>query len=158
MQLGLKTKNIFFSLTKEIRRVYQPKRKQVESWVKSSLSRAYHNVSINIVIVSQERSQELNLAYRGMDKPTNVISLAYPDSNIAGYHALLGEIILCDAVIIDEAKLQKKSIIEHYAHMIIHGMLHLQGYDHITDEDAQSMETLEISIMKILGFNNPYTY
>jgi probable rRNA maturation factor len=149
-------KRLFFSLTKEVRRSYQPKRQQVEAWIKASLIDSYNNVSVNVIIVPEQRSQELNLAYRNKDKPTNVISLEYPDSSHIGYHALMGELILCDAVIVQEAELQGKSILAHYAHMVIHGMLHLQGLDHETVDCAKKMEALEISIMAQFEFSNPY--
>lgn len=147
--------NSFFSLTKEVRRLHQPKKKQVMAWINSSLIKEYTNVSIQITIVSQQKSQQLNLIYRGQNKPTNVISLEYPGLSF-GTPLLVGEIILCDAVIVDEALAQHKTILEHYAHMLIHGMLHLQGFDHENEKDAMIMEGLEIDIMAQFGFNNPY--
>ena len=151
-------KELFFCLTKNVKRSHQPKRKQIEAWLKASLIKNYNNISINIVIVSTQRSQELNLCYRNIDKPTNVISLEYPTSSPSeSYHILMGDLILCDDIIVKEAQSQHKSIIEHYAHMIIHGMLHLQGLDHENTIDAEHMEALEVSIMAQFGFANPYT-
>lgn len=165
-------KGLFLSLSKEVRRTYQPKRKQIEEWVIASLIKQYQSVSINIAIVSKQKSQTLNSAYRHKDKPTNVISLAYPALNNKSaenpYQAdtnkseclnntscnlvLIGDIILCDEVIVEEARLQGKELLLHYAHMIIHGMLHLQGMDHKYDSDAIKMEAAEKTILALLGF------
>ena len=145
---------LFFSLTKEVRRTYQPKRKQIKDWLVSSLIQNYQNISLNISIVSIQKSQQFNLAYRNKDKPTNVISLEYPNLKTINASVLIGDIILCDEVILEEANTQNKSIIEHYAHMVVHAMLHLQGMDHENDGDAEKMESLEVSILTKLGFIN----
>lgn len=150
-----KNGNFNFSLTKEVRRGHQPKRAEVAKLIKSSLQLAYKNVSLAIIITSKARSAELNLAYRNIASPTNVISLEYKDMRDE-YGFLMGEIILCDDIIIAEASKQNKPISTHYAHLIIHGILHLQGFDHYDDQTAKVMESLEIEIMDKLGFANPY--
>lgn len=165
-------KGLFLSLTKEVRRTYQPKRKQIEEWVVASLLTQYQSISVNITIVSKHKSQALNLTYRHKDKPTNVISLAYPalndtlteDSGGTNKHkslsnnscnlVLIGDIILCDAVIVAEAELQGKALLSHYAHMVVHGMLHLQGMDHQRDADAIKMEAAEKTILAHFGFSH----
>lgn len=144
-----------FSLLKQVRRSYQPKRSEVAKWIKHSLVKIYNNVYVDVLIVPAKVSQELNLQYRNKNCPTNVISLEYGDSRDE-YALLTGEIILCDEVIVQEAKEQAKTITEHYAHMLVHGLLHLQGFDHLTDKQAQEMESLEIKILHELGFANPY--
>lgn len=150
-----KNGNFNFSLNKEVRRVHQPKRAEVAKLIKSSLQLAYKNVSLAVIITSKERSSELNLAYRNIDSPTNVISLEYKDMR-EEYGFLTGELILCDDIILAEAIKQNKPVSTHYAHLIIHGVLHLQGFDHYDDKTATVMESLEIEIMHKLGFANPY--
>lgn len=144
-----------FSLQREVRRDYQPTRVQIGKWLRLSLRHKYSISTISISIVDSATSQQLNLDYRGIDKPTNVISLEYAASR-EQLALLSGELILCDDVIVREAQEQGKPIIAHYAHMIIHGMLHLQGYDHLDDADANQMEVLEINLLQQLGFTNPY--
>lgn len=143
------------SLSRYLKVAHQPTRAQILKYIRRSLVQRYQNVMINVAIVDANQSQELNLAYRNIDKPTNVISLEYASSR-DNFNFLSGELILCDEVIVSEANQQGKSIAAHYAHMIIHGVLHLQGYDHQNDHDAEEMEQLEIEILQTLNFNNPY--
>ena len=143
------------SLLKEVRKLYQPKKAEIIKWVDKALVTKYNQVNIDIVIVNDKRSHQLNLEYRKQDKATNVISLEY-ESTRSKFNLLFGELILCDDIIVNEAITQNKTIIEHYAHMVVHGVLHLQGFDHINDKDANKMEQLEINIMQDMGFNNPY--
>ncbi len=142
------------SLTKNIRKLYQPKLNQVKSYIRHSLVKEFNVVNISTVIVSAKVSRELNLKYRGRDYPTNVISLEDRGTR-EEFNILQGELILCDEIIVNEAK-QIANIDAHYAHMIVHGVLHLQGFDHIQDNEATYMEDLEAQILKKLGFDNPY--
>lgn len=144
-----------FSLQREVRCEYQPTRVQIGKWLRRSLQYKFTTTIISISIVDNQTSQELNLDYRGIDKPTNVISLEYAASR-EQFALLSGELILCDEVIVREAQEQGKPVLAHYAHMIIHGMLHLQGYDHLDELEANQMETLEINLLQQLGFANPY--
>lgn len=146
---------INFSLTRYKLTQSQPKRHSILKFVRRSLINNYQSVMLTIDIVDLKTSQDLNLQYRGIDKPTNVISLEYPQSRNE-FNFLTGELILADDIIVSEAIEQGKSVESHYAHMIVHGVLHLQGYDHQTDNDAEIMECLEIQILHSLGFNNPY--
>lgn len=109
----------------------------------------------SMLITSAAEIQQLNKQYRDKDKPTNVLSfpMQTPDEIDV---SLLGDIALCASVIHREAEQQQKSDKAHWAHMVVHGMLHLQGYDHIENDDAEEMEGLEINILKQLGFANPY--
>lgn len=127
----------------------------VKLWLINALVKDYINTYIDISIVSSSTSQKLNKEYRGIDKATNVIALEYADTR-DNFTILTGELILCDSIVRAEANEQGKSILDHYAHMIIHGMLHLQGLDHLTKNDATKMEKLEIKILHELGINNPY--
>ncbi len=110
---------------------------------------------LTIRVVDEAESQELNGTYRGKEKPTNVLSFPFE----APEHielSLLGDLVICAPVVEREASEQKKSLEAHWAHMVIHGVLHLQGYDHVNDTDAEVMEGLEIAILNALGYNNPY--
>ncbi|AXS82610.1 MULTISPECIES: rRNA maturation RNase YbeY [Marinobacter] len=110
---------------------------------------------VTVRIVGTEESQALNRQYRGKDKPTNVLS--FPFEAPAGITVpLAGDLVICAPVVEDEAREQQKSLDAHWAHMVVHGMLHLQGYDHIEDEDAEVMEALEVRLLAQLGFGNPY--
>lgn len=142
------------NLTKCVRKSYQPKLNQVKSYIRHSLVKKYNVLSIEIVIVSASVSRELNLKYRNRDYPTNVISLE-GRSTLKEFNILQGELILCDEIIISEAK-NTENIAAYYAHMIVHGVLHLQGFDHVVDDEALQMECLEIKILKELGFSDPY--
>jgi probable rRNA maturation factor len=142
------------SLTKNIRKSYQPKLNQVKSYIKHALVKKFNVVNIDIVIVKAKVSRELNLKYRERDYPTNVISLE-DRSTREEFNILQGELILCDEIIINEAQ-GLGNIESHYAHMIIHGVLHLQGFDHMQEDEAVYMENLEAQILNDLGFANPY--
>ncbi|SRR5690554_13831 len=110
---------------------------------------------VTIRIVGTEESQALNHQYRGKDKPTNVLS--FPFEAPAGITVpLAGDLVICAPVVETEAQEQHKDPVAHWAHMVVHGMLHLQGYDHIEDDDAEVMEALEIRLLAQLGFINPY--
>lgn len=105
--------------------------------------------------VDEEESQSLNFQYREKDYPTNVLSFPFecpPDIDLN----LLGDLVICAPVILREAAEQHKNVSHHYAHMIVHGLLHLLGYDHIEDAEAQEMEALEINILSQLSIDDPY--
>lgn len=110
----------------------------------------HKNSEVSITLVDDKQIHKLNKQYRGMDKPTNVLSFELGDD------VLLGDIFISLDTVKREAKDAHISVEEHTAHMIVHGMLHLQGYDHIKDDEAKVMESKEIKILKKLGFKNPY--
>lgn len=116
---------------------------------------------IGIACVDNDESHKLNLEYRQKDKPTNVLSFPsdVPEEVLAMLDALpIGDLVICIPVVLQEAIDQNKTPIEHFTHMLVHGTLHLMGYDHETsDEEAEEMEALEIEILAKLGFENPYT-
>lgn len=111
---------------------------------------------LSLRIVGSEESRQLNKAFRDQDKPTNVLSfpMQMPDEI---QPSILGDIAICAEVVIDEALEQKKIASGHWAHMVVHGMLHLQGYDHLEDKEAQQMESLEVKILTEMGIKNPYS-
>lgn len=106
--------------------------------------------TLTIRIVDEAESQSLNNQYRKINKPTNILSFLINDE------PLVGDLILCHSVIKKEAFVQKKRICDHYAHLIIHGYLHLLGFNHNKDDDALLMENKEIAVLKKLGIKNPY--
>jgi probable rRNA maturation factor len=110
-----------------------------------------HNAEITIRIVDNDESKNLNTIYRKKKYPTNVLSFLVHDED-----HLIGDIVLCAPVIEKEALEQLKNLEAHYAHLIIHGALHLYGYDHENKKDAEIMEEKEIKILTQLGFKNPY--
>lgn len=110
---------------------------------------------ITVRIVTPEESQQLNHQYRGKEKPTNVLSFPFespPELELP----LLGDLIVCADVVAQEAIEQNKALKDHWAHMIIHGCLHLLGYDHIEEEEAEEMESLEIELLASLNIKDPY--
>ena len=146
---------INFSLTKYIRRSYQPNKATISKWLKKSLINSYKIVSIEISIVDTATSQKLNNQYRNKNYPTNIITLEYANTR-ENFSMLSGELILCDDIILKESQEQNKNILDHYAHLIVHGMLHLQGLDHIIEKEANYMESLEIDILNGFAIKNPY--
>ncbi|QOL27283.1 rRNA maturation RNase YbeY [Thalassotalea sp. LPB0316] len=132
-----------------------PNTSDFQSWVEAALSRYSKPFELTIRIVDSAESQTLNHQYRGKDKPTNVLSFPFevPDGIELD---LLGDLIICKQVVEREATEQNKILSAHWAHMVIHGCLHLLGFDHISDDEAQEMESLEIDILAQLGFSNPY--
>ncbi|MEX2488213.1 MAG: rRNA maturation RNase YbeY, partial [Pseudomonadales bacterium] len=110
---------------------------------------------ITIRIVSEEEMTELNGRFREKPRPTNVLSfpVGVEDEDAM---TILGDVVLCAGVVIAEAAEQNKPVQIHFAHMVVHGMLHLKGYDHVQDNQAEEMESLERNIMGQLGFPDPY--
>ena len=110
---------------------------------------------IGVSVVGPAESRRLNARYRGKDKPTNVLSFPVPQLPVTGPQPL-GDLVICPQVLRTEAREQKKSLRAHWAHLVVHGALHLIGYDHERDADAGRMERREIAVLRRLGFANPY--
>jgi probable rRNA maturation factor len=127
-----------------------------QRWVESSLQKSYAHLEQSIRIVDENESRTLNRDYRAQDKATNVLSFPAETSEYLDYDNL-GDLVICAQIVEQEAEQQGKPILAHWAHMVVHGMLHLQGYDHQTDEQAEKMESLEIEILAALGQTNPYS-
>jgi probable rRNA maturation factor len=123
-------------------------RHKVTRWIRNTLE---VDGEITVRIVDAEEGQTLNRDYRQKDYATNVLTFNYTQEPV-----VTADLVLCAPVIAKEAKEQKKTLEEHYAHMIVHGTLHAQGWDHELDEDAEVMELRETDIMARLGFKNPY--
>jgi len=113
---------------------------------------------ISLRVVSANESRKLNRLWRGKDKPTNVLSFPVGDEDILGEEGAfqLGDLAICAQVVAREAKEQGKLPAAHWAHMVIHGVLHLLGYDHETSRDAKVMEAIEVSVLQQFGFADPY--
>lgn len=125
----------------------------LERWAAAALSDARRGVVLRFV--DAEESRTLNRDYRGRDKPTNVLSFTFEaPPGLDDPH--LGDLVICTAVVEQEAREQGKTPEAHYAHMVVHGLLHLQGHDHEEAGEAQRMEALEIEILRRLGYENPY--
>ena len=132
-----------------------PTAEQIEQWATAAVQPQSDEVEMTVRIVDEAESHALNLNYRGKDRPTNVLSFPFecPDEVEL---PLLGDLVICRQVVEREAQEQDKSVMAHWAHMVVHGSLHLLGYDHIEDDEAEEMESLETQIMTGLGFVDPY--
>lgn len=128
---------------------------QFREWISVTLWQRIDTAEMTIRIVDEEESAELNKLYRNKIGPTNVLSFPYePQPGVAS--RLLGDIIVCAPVVEQEAEKFNKPLIAHWAHMVVHGTLHLLGYNHEFDEEAEEMESLETDILQKLGFPPPY--
>ena len=125
-----------------------PSRTTLRRIARTALER---NADVTIRIVGGREGRALNRRYRGRDHATNVLTFVYDDGV-----SLAGDIVLCAPVVAKEARAQRKTLRAHYAHLVIHGMLHLQGYDHERDDDAARMEAREIALLRALGYEDPY--
>ncbi len=148
-----------------------PKKDELQRWVEAAIQGKNSTPKLSIVLrfVNREESKTLNHAYRHKRYATNVLSFPFDepefttdmaDLNEALAQHLqqqhLGDIVLCEQIVQKEAREQHKTLKQHWAHLIVHGVLHLQGYDHQQAEEAELMESLEIKILQGLGFDNPY--
>ncbi|MFQ3186368.1 rRNA maturation RNase YbeY [Marinomonas primoryensis] len=124
-------------------------------WVEKALPTLGEEFEVTIRIVDEEESHALNHEYRGQDKPTNVLS--FPFEAPPGLELpLLGDLVICTQIVEKEAKEQDKELLHHWAHMTIHGILHLRGYDHINDDEADEMELIETQLLASLSISDPY--
>ena len=134
-----------------------PSDEQFETWTKLALKMGgcEGDSQLAIRIVDEDEGKKLNKQWRHKDYPTNVLSFSMSGLELIAPE-ILGDIVICAPVVTTEATEQSKSLHMHWAHMVIHGVLHLLGYDHSIEEDAEKMEGLETIIMKQLGFPDPY--
>lgn len=151
----IKEKRIKISIQALASNTYIPSRYFLQRWVNKALLKQVGTNEINIRLVSKKESAELNSTYRHKKGPTNILSFPFePPPGISS--PLLGDLVICAALVNQQAKQQAKTRLAHWAHLVIHGCLHLIGYDHVYDKDAIKMETLEIQLLKDLGYENPY--
>jgi probable rRNA maturation factor len=125
-----------------------PTKVQFKKWAKAALR---VDAEVTIRIVDEQESKALNSTYRGKDYATNVLTFPLSEEP-----HLMGDIVLCAPVAVAEAKAQNKALEAHYAHLTLHGILHLHGYDHENDEQAALMESIEVTTLQKLGYANPY--
>jgi probable rRNA maturation factor len=128
----------------------------INGWYQLCLNqRKEQAAEVCVRIVTNEEISELNQQYRGKTGATNVLSFPNDTIDESG-RILLGDIVICSEVVIEEARDQAKTVEAHFAHLLIHGVLHLQGHDHSEEDQALEMEAIEIELMKSLGFSDPY--
>ena len=129
-------------------------RPKVRRWVQAAL---FAPAELTVRFVDAGEGRTLNREYRGKDYATNVLTFAYNEgAELAADEPTQADIVLCTDVLQREADEQKKTVEEHVAHLVVHGVLHAQGYDHENDEEAEEMEQLERDIMEALGYPDPY--
>jgi probable rRNA maturation factor len=135
----------------------QPDEQQIQLWVDTALETFEQDTEIVVRIVDEQESAELNQQYRHKQGPTNILS--FPVEIPEGIDLdldLLGDLVICAPVLEQEARQQNKILVHHWAHIIIHGVLHLLGYDHLDDQQAEEMESREIALLQKLNIPNPY--
>jgi probable rRNA maturation factor len=138
-------------------RSWAPSRRDLTHWASAALGRGAGGRELGVCMVGATESARLNARFRGHDKPTNVLSFpAAPLPRAQGARRPLGELIICPRVLRAEALAQDKALRAHWAHLVVHGALHLLGYDHERRADARRMERREIAVLRRLGFANPY--
>ena len=128
----------------------QVPRAAIRRWVQAAL---FFDAELTVRFVTEKEARTLNRSFRNKDYATNVLTFNYHEDTEQATHA---DIVLCSDVLMREAEEQNITLEQHAAHLIVHGVLHAQGYDHENDEDAVEMETLETDILVSLGFSNPY--
>lgn len=154
-----------FSLTVQyaVKPLCVPTRSDFRRWLKAawvqSITEPDSSAEITIRVVGGEEGLFLNQTYRQKAYATNVLTFGFDNDEfiLPSASSLTGDIILCAPIIEEEAQTQNKSLLDHYAHLVVHGMLHLQGYDHLIERDALQMEALEIDILRVQGIANPYS-
>jgi probable rRNA maturation factor len=131
-----------------------PDEHRFQAWVEAALQADYDRLEQTIRVVDRDEGLALNKRYRGKDAATNVLAFPYDGAEL-GYDCL-GDLVLCAPVVAAEAAQQGKTEDAHFAHLVVHGMLHLQGFDHQRDAERDLMEALEVKILDRLGYTNPY--
>jgi probable rRNA maturation factor len=132
-----------------------PSASSIRAWASAALAPRAASWVLSVRVVGKTASQRLNAHYRHKNKPTNVLSFAGCGAAPDGRH-YLGELVICAAVVGAEAGSQGKTLKAHWAHMLVHGVLHLQGFDHEAAKEAVKMEAIEVQILDRLGFSDPY--
>ncbi|MBS3798916.1 MULTISPECIES: rRNA maturation RNase YbeY [unclassified Pseudoalteromonas] len=132
-----------------------PSEAQFQRWAALVLDELKPDSEVTIRIADEQESQSLNHSYRGKDKPTNVLSFEF-DAPAGIELPLVGDLIICPQVVYGEAQEQQKAFHDHFAHMVVHGCLHLLGYDHINEADAEIMEALEKRLLASINISDPY--
>ena len=141
-------------------RDWAPGAADIRAWASAALGRLAVGSELSVRVVKPAESKRLNARYRGRDQPTNVLSFPVPALPAASAHRPapqpLGDLVICARVVHEEARQQRKGIKAHWAHLVIHGALHLLGYDHEHYAEARRMERREVAVLKRFGIANPY--
>lgn len=132
-----------------------PKGRALRAWARAALTGRRTEAALTVRVVGEEEGAALNARFRGEDGPTNVLSFA-SEGIEAIDPAFLGDVVICAPLVIHEAREQRKAVQAHWAHLVVHGVLHLLGFDHDRQRQAAQMEGLEIEILARLGFSDPY--
>ncbi|MGL6070199.1 rRNA maturation RNase YbeY [Craterilacuibacter sp.] len=145
-------------LTRDIRSeaTHLPSASELNRWARAALQSGVKMAEVSILIVDADEGRSLNRDYRGKDYATNVLSFALNEGETVAGMPLFGDLVLCAPVVAQEAADQGKDLLAHYAHLTVHGMLHLQGLDHEDEAEADAMEALETLILAKLGYPDPY--
>lgn len=137
-------------------RAWSPSRRELSRWARGALGRRAAGRELGVAVVGAAASRRLNARYRGRDYPTNVLSFPAPALPRGTPARSLGDLVICARVLRAEARAQAKTLRAHWAHLVVHGALHLIGYEHERARDAQRMERREVTVLRRLGFANPY--
>jgi probable rRNA maturation factor len=137
------------------RRPWVPSSRQMAGWARAALAPVRRSMVLSVRVVGRARSRSLNAHYRHKDKPTNVLSFGGAGRVPDGRY-FLGELVICAPVVAQEAREQRKALESHWAHMTVHGVLHLLGFDHEVESEAVKMAAREVQILDRLGFSDPY--
>ena len=148
-------KKLVVDVTYAARRPWVPRPGQFAAWATAALSGSRGAQALSVRVVGASRSRSLNARYRSKDRPTNVLSFGGAGRGPDGVQHL-GELVICAPVVAREAAAQGKSPQAHWAHMTVHGVLHLLGFDHERNADAARMAAREVQILDCLGFSDPY--
>ena len=143
------------SIVRRVRGGWLPAVREFRRWAGAALGARARGREISVLLVGPAASRALNARYRGRHRPTNVLSFPAPPGAVSA-SCLLGDLVICPAVLRAEARAQHKSARAHWAHMVVHGVLHLVGYDHELPAEARRMEQREIRTLRRLGIANPY--
>ncbi|MGA0129690.1 MAG: rRNA maturation RNase YbeY, partial [Burkholderiales bacterium] len=125
-----------------------PTKKEFRNWISQGI---FEDIDLTVRLVDEPEGRELNKTFRGKDYATNILTFPYPEMT-----PLAGDVVICVPIVRSEAHKQKKTLASHFAHLSIHGVLHLQGYDHELADDEELMENLEVSILESLKIANPF--
>ena len=152
---GLLSSDVHIDVQVSSSSTFLPDELQLKAWAEAAVGQHKDEAEISFLIVDLEEGADLNARWRNKEGATNVLSFPSdlpPELNLP----LLGDLVICAPVVEKEAKEQVKTLESHWAHMVVHGTLHLLGYDHIKEDQAEKMESLETAILKELGYPDPY--
>ncbi|MGH8144166.1 MAG: rRNA maturation RNase YbeY [Steroidobacteraceae bacterium] len=151
---GVAHRGVTVSLRRQVRSRSLPPARQLAQWASAALGARAGSAEVSVLLVGPAASRTLNARYRRRDRCTNVLS--FPATGTARDAGLLGDLVICPAVLRAEARVQRKRLSAHWAHLVVHGVLHLVGFDHQDAADERRMQRREIRVLRGLGFDNPY--